>query len=296
MSTPFGGGQGPGKKKVSAQQLANAATPIANRKKVAAKRGAARPNVAPQVPANVPQQPAQPPADTRAPKRKAEEQQEGRPKRLKAQQGPEPPALRITNPSGGREGVCGYFIRTRKLYVTNSGKPGVIVQKVTRNFNVQCWDLGLGAWKNMTGQEIDAYVGAGVSCPYAGVADYWELWKVRPDGTVINGSDAFSLCSIIPPGTTGNNAANTSKGSFTIAGEMYYYQAPTLNTQIDAAALGFQVNQNHPAGQLPNRGDDPRTDLAGLRFVASGQPVQFQVTSTWDSSSPATLDSTITMT
>lgn len=293
MSTPFGSGSGQ-KKTVNARQLASAATPIANRKRVTAQRGTARTNVARPVPASVPQQ-AQPPGDTSKRKREQDDQQE-RPKRVRVEKGPEPPALRITNPSGGREGVCGYFTRTRQLYVTNSGKPGVIVQKVSRNFNVQCWDLGLVAWKDMTGQEIDTYVGTGDSRPYAGVGEYWELWAVRPDGRVINGSDSFSLCSIIPQGTTGNNAANTSKGSFTITGEMYYYQAPAKNTMINATALGFQVNTNHPAGQLPHRDDDPQTDLTGLGFVAFGQAVIFQVTSTWDSGSPATLLSTVTMT
>jgi hypothetical protein len=296
-------GQGK-KKKVNAQQLAAAATPIAEERRIVkAKRGTDRDNARQATAPSQVQEDDRMRQDTATGKRAreqregdAEQKREERSKRARGKNKPEPPALRITNPSGGQEGLCGYFIRTRQLYVTNSGKPGVIVQKVTRNFNVQCWDRGLTAWKNMNGQEIDAYVGTGVSCPYASVGGYWELWTVRADGSVVNGSDAFSLCSIIPPGTTEGTAANTSKGSFTIVGEMYYYQAPSENTKIKATTLGFQVNTSHPAGQLPHRDDDPRTDLTSQRFAAFGQPEIFQVTSTWDSSSADTTYSTVTMT
>lgn len=192
------------------------------------------------------------------------------------------PVLRVSNPLRGREGVCGYFTRTRQLHVLHAGLPGVIVQKVTRSFDVERFDDDSGLWIQISGSDIDSYVGA-ESCPYAQVSTYWELWRVRDDGRVAGQTDSFSLCAIIPPDRDSENAENTSRGSFTIEAEMLYYEAPERDMTIVATQLGFADDSNHPAGQLPHRDDDPAEDLMGLGFEPVGNSVRFKVTSSWDS-------------
>lgn len=192
------------------------------------------------------------------------------------------PVLRVSNPIGRREGVCGYFTRTRQLHVLHAGLPGVIVQKVTRSFDVERFDDDSGLWIQISGPDIDSYVGA-ESCPYAQVSTYWELWRVREDGRVVGQTDTLSLCAIIPPDRDSENAENTSRGSFTIEAEMFYYEAPERDMTIVATQLGFADDSDHPAGQLPHRDDDPAEDLMGLGFEPVGNRVRFKVTSTWDS-------------
>lgn len=188
------------------------------------------------------------------------------------------------SPGSKSEGVCGYFLRGRTLYVEDARKPGVIVQKVTRNFtNVELYNLESGKWAlaPMADADIDDYVKSphSISQPYATVHQYWELWKVSKEGIVADGEDQFSMCAILPYGLTEADAANTTKGTFTVSGEMSYYEAP--GDTLDVTGLGFAENEDHPAAKLLHRDSAPPLDAQGFKQV--GKTVMCTVTVTWDS-------------
>jgi hypothetical protein len=191
------------------------------------------------------------------------------------------PALEGFLDGPGREGMCGGFKRTRRWRVTN-GTKGVIIQKVTRTFTVERFDGTSRTWAAITGGAIDTYVTDPDSSVDATDAQYWELWRVREDGTVISNEDSFSLCSLIPTATT---IANTTKGNFVVSGEAYFYPTATVTSDD----LGFATGTVAAAGVLPSRASDPAGDLASNGLVASGAAVTYTVTSTWDSTTTGTV-------
>lgn len=169
----------------------------------------------------------------------------------------------------GSEGICGNFKRTRKWNLRN-GKKGLIIQKVTRTFVVESYDGTTQTWS--PNAALDAYVTDPGSSVHATETQYWEAWTVSNNGTVVKNEDSFSLCSLIPDPAAASYA-NTTKGTFTICGEAYYY--PTNST---AASLGFAADTVGAAGDLLSTTNDPGAPGA----VAYG-PVMFTCVSTWDS-------------
>jgi hypothetical protein len=174
----------------------------------------------------------------------------------------------------GTLGRCGNFVRKRNWRIGNGAK-GFIIQEVTRTFNVQQYDPVGGTWAPINGGVLDAYVTEPGSSVEATCTHYWELWKVRADGSVVNNPDSFSLCSLIPDAAT---IANTTKGSFTIAGEAYYYVSG-----VDPAVLGFASGAATAAGVLLSTLVDPTAALNANGIRAAAGPVVFPVTVTWDS-------------
>jgi hypothetical protein len=177
------------------------------------------------------------------------------------------------------EGICGNFQRVRDWGVTNPVQ-GVIIQRITRTFNVQRHNTN-GTWSAINGAALNTYVTDPGSTVDATVLQYWELWTVSATGAISDGGDdTFGMCSLIPDAT---HFANTTKGSFTMAGEAYFYA-----TNLAPAALGFAANAVSTAGGLFSRSTDPAGTLGGVGLAPAGAAVRYSVTSTWDSSSTAT--------
>lgn len=167
--------------------------------------------------------------------------------------------------TGNDYGAAGYF-EVRKTWQVTPPTEGVIVQHVTRTFQV--WEVDLPT--QMTAQEINDYV-TGSSQPYADITEYWEAWTVDASGKVSDGGeDTFSLCSIKP----GRSYKHTTKGTFIIAGQANFYPiaSPT------PATLGFAQNGVATAGGLFSTTTDPTANLG----AASGNPVFHSVTVTWN--------------
>jgi hypothetical protein len=184
------------------------------------------------------------------------------------------PTLSAFPDGAGTEGPCGGFTRKRRWRVDNP-VAGVIIQMVTRTFAVEHLD-GTGSWTAINGGALDTYVTDPDSSVHADCTHYWELWRVRDDGTIIHNEDKFTLCSLIPDK---NARANTTKGSFTITGVATFY--PTRGTP---ASLGFTQDSVAAAGMLFARDDDPAGDINHLNAV--GDNVTYTVVSTWDTSDP----------
>lgn len=187
------------------------------------------------------------------------------------------PALRAVLEGRGIEGPCGGFKRTRKWYLAN-GRQGLIIQKVTRAFDVERFDSG--AWTAIGGATLNGYVTDAESSICAGDTLYWECWKVNRDGVAIKNEDSFALCSLIPAKSPASYA-NTTKGSFTITGEASFYP-----TEYDPEDVGFAEGAVAAAGELFSRATDPAGELTRLRITAAGDSVTYTVTSTWDSTWP----------
>ncbi|MFJ9690710.1 DUF4157 domain-containing protein [Kitasatospora sp. NPDC101183] len=182
------------------------------------------------------------------------------------------------------EGECGYFERRRALSV-NPPQQGVIVQEITRVFDVKEWD-GQG-WVALPDTAIDGYVTAKNSSVNATVGRYWELWQVDAQGNVSDGGeDTFGLPSIIP----GRKRVNTTQGSYTITGDAVFYP-----TAAAPATLGFTRGGAAPAGGLFSTLTDPSGAIAAAGLTPTGQAVRCRVRVEWDSSS-ADRYSDVTMT
>lgn len=185
------------------------------------------------------------------------------------------PVLSAFADGDGTEGPCGGFTRKRRWRVANP-VAGVIIQKVTRTFAVEYFD-DTGSWTAISGDALDDYVTDPGSSVHANRTQYWELWRVRADGSIVHNEDTFALCSLIPDATA---RANTTRGSFTITGVASFY--PTTDAPGD---LGFAQHSVDAAGMLFARDDDPATDIGHLDAV--GNEVTYTVVSTWNSSDPA---------
>lgn len=176
------------------------------------------------------------------------------------------------------EGRVGNFSRARQWQVTNPQR-GVIIQYVTRVFNVQLWNGT--AWQSLADAELDAYVTDPNSAVHATTQQYWELWTVDGTGGVSDtGVDTFGLCSVIP---NSRKLRNTTKGTFTITGTASFY--PTTEAP---STLGFVQNAVAAAGGLFSRTTDPADALGAAGLAASGAPVTYTVTATWNSSGATT--------
>lgn len=187
------------------------------------------------------------------------------------------PSLSAALAGAGTEGPCGGFTRIRNWTVTN-GRRGLIIQRVTRTFAVERHNGS--TWGAIADDVLNGYVTDAGSSVCALDTNYWEVWRVRADGSVINNGDRFALCSLIPL-STAPSYANTTKGTFTMTGVAAFY--PTDRTPAD---LGFAAGAVEAAGGLPSRTADPAGDLASAGVVASGADVTYTVTVTWDSAWP----------
>jgi hypothetical protein len=184
------------------------------------------------------------------------------------------PVLSAALAGAGTEGPCGSFTRVRNWQVTN-GRSGLIIQKITRTFTVQVYDPTSSTWAMTTGAALNTYVTDPGSTVSGTDLVYWEAWRVRADGSVINGTDQFVLCGLIP---TAASHVNTTRGYFTITGEAFFY--PTDDSPAD---LNFTASSVVAAGVLPARTTDPAGDLTGRGIAAVGAAVTYSVTATWDS-------------
>lgn len=183
------------------------------------------------------------------------------------------PTLRMAIDGPATTDPCGGF-RRRRHWVVDNPEQGLIIQHVTRTFTaVREWDPVGRAWNALAGAAIDTYVTDGD--PYATQTEYWEAWEVDDAGDVTDNEDSFALCSIIPDG---QHVINTTRGTFTISGRAMFYP-----TELTAAALGFTVRADVPAGMIASRDDDPSGDLATDNVVGSGAVVGYEVEVTWNS-------------
>lgn len=180
------------------------------------------------------------------------------------------PALSAADAGNQQEGPCGSFQRVRTWAVSNPVQ-GIIVQKVTRTFNVAEVNGNV-----LAGAAIDSYVTSRNSSVNATETQYWELWTVDAAGTVSDGgTDTFGLCAII----NGRRQKNTTKGTFVMSGEAKFYPTndfPHLNT------YGFAKGAVISAGGLYSTFNNPD----GLLPASSGPTVSYTVNVAWDSSKP----------
>lgn len=173
------------------------------------------------------------------------------------------------------EGQCGNFQRVRYWSVDNPVQ-GFIIQKVTRTFNVECYNGS--SWDPISGGALNTYVTDPDSSVDADVLVYWELWTVDASGAVSDGGDdTFGLCSLIPDST---HIDNTTRGSYTMSGEAYFYA-----TNQTPETFGFAPGAVSTAGGLYSSATDPAAVAAFSALVPSGPAVTYTVTSTWDSGS-----------
>ncbi|MEU8700491.1 DUF4157 domain-containing protein [Streptomyces sp. NPDC048680] len=192
--------------------------------------------------------------------------------RAPAAGGPAPALAAAVQSGENLEGVCGNFSRVREWAVSNP-QQGVIIQKVTRNFAVER-HTGQG-WAPIDGPGLDAYVQNGGTVN-GHELQYWELWVVNADGTISDGGDdTFGMTSLIQ---TDAQVHDTTRGSFAISGEAYFYataQAPT--------AMGFQRNGAVSAGGLFSRTTDPQAELSALGLAAAGAATRYTAQASWNS-------------
>lgn len=164
-------------------------------------------------------------------------------------------------------GAAGSF-EYRKRWEVDHPVAGIIVQHVTREFHVH----EVGSIHEMTGAEIDSYIGGGSSNAYGTVLEYWELWTVDASGKVGPvDEDTFGLCAIKPKKTRGYR--DTTTGTFTITGVANFYPnttAPDL--------LGFTLNGVETAGGLYSTATDPTSSLG----PTMGSTIRHEVKVVWD--------------
>ncbi|WP_308258394.1 eCIS core domain-containing protein [Saccharothrix obliqua] len=179
----------------------------------------------------------------------------------------------LTAPKVGEEveGPCGNFRRDRQ-WVVDPPQQGVIIQEVTRTFNVELFDPDSGSWNRIEGQALDDYLANSGGSADARVNRYWELWRVNAQGKVGDeGTDTFGMTSLI---RHEGQVPDTTRGSFTIRGRAYFYPTKRL-----PATLGFKRNAVRTAGGLFSTFDEPQL---GDLTPASG-PITYTVTAVWDS-------------
>ncbi len=177
--------------------------------------------------------------------------------------------------------ACGHFVSKRRWTVTTGGRSGVIVQRITRTFNLlKCQNpdepiVANRTWVALSAGDIDTYCNNAAYRTYDNHLDYWEAWEVTASATVVGNPDTLSLCSIIPNGDTSKICYSTS-GTYTISGTGIFYPGFSLaKLQND---FGFAKQSEHPAGELISRDTDPG-DLGVEGYAAD----PFTITCTWDS-------------
>lgn len=192
------------------------------------------------------------------------------------------PVLTATEDRGDdQEGLCGNFARARTWNVANPVK-GLIIQKVTRVFNVEAFQNG--SWTSISGANLDAYVTEPGSSVHATTTEYWEVWAVGPRGGfgADGKKDTFGLASLIPAANTG---ADTTKGTYRISGEAHFYP-----TDKEPADLGFARGAVQAAGGLFSRTTNPAGDLTSAGVTASGSAVSYTVNVSWNSTTSTDID------
>jgi hypothetical protein len=187
------------------------------------------------------------------------------------------PSLTWTQPGEPSWALCGNVMRKRRWVVNDPDKRGgIIIQKVTRIFNVQVWDGTSNSWIDLT--DIDTYVQNTVAKPHPAINPYWEAWDVDADGTVeFGGTDTFAVGSIIPnadhEGLTSADLANTTKGDITVIGEARFI--PGLRRR-DLRGM-FEPQADHPAGVIPSTNTAPGSLTGGYEAAA------YTLQVSWDS-------------
>ena len=185
-----------------------------------------------------------------------------------------PPTLSATNVSAEEEeGRCGNFKRVKEWAVAHPVS-GVIVQRVTRRFEV----TRVGQTGQMTGSALNAYVRGPGSTVNATETEYWELWTVDSSGSVSDGGDdTFGLCSLIPGDET--TIPDSTKGRFTMTGTARFY--PTTTAAATITGFGFSRRAVASAGGLYSTATNPSARLP----TPVGPTINHQVVVNWDSSS-----------
>jgi hypothetical protein len=169
--------------------------------------------------------------------------------------------------------ACGDFVLIRKWSVKKPGKPGVIVQEVTRKFNVERYVAGKGkgkGWSAIAGAALDAYVTPTGSTVHATETHYFEAWQVGPRGGVPDG-DQFALAPLTDALT---RTARTTRGTYEITGKARFYPGVTL---ADLTKQGFSTTAVKMSNGLPATLKQPT-----LR-PATGNTVNVTATVQWDS-------------
>lgn len=179
------------------------------------------------------------------------------------------PVLRgVPQPGEDEEGLCGNFARVREWEIVNPQR-GVIIQEVTREFDVQRYTPE--GWVALNGSDLDAYVAPTGGTADATVLRYWELWQVDANGVVGDGgSDTFGMTSLIQS----DQVHDTTKGRLTIRGRAWFYV-----TDQDPTTLGFRRHAVRTAGGLFSA---TNPNLSLLNAPASG-PITYTVRASWDS-------------
>ena len=191
------------------------------------------------------------------------------------------PVLTATSVSADEEeGLCGNFQRARTWNVANPVK-GLIIQKITRTFNVEAYQNG--SWAPISGAALDNYVTDPGSSVHAATTQYWEVWAVGPRGGfgADGKKDTFGLASLIPSAGSG---ADTTRGTYRISGEAYFYP-----TDLAPADLNF-ARTVPAAGGLFSRTSDPASDLTANGVTATGSAVTYTVSVSWDSATSTDID------
>jgi len=194
------------------------------------------------------------------------------------------PACRLSWNYVGREAgwnLCGHFTSKRRWLVETGGRSGVIVQHITRTFNIRKCDnpnelvIANRTWSALLAGQIDGYCNNPDYRTYDDCLTYWEAWEVAAGGNVRGNPDELSLCSIIPDGDE-SRALYSTQGSYSVSGTASFY--PGISLEDLARDHGFSQQSDHPAGVLYSTNTDPG-DLGVTGYA--GDP--FTVTSTWDS-------------
>jgi hypothetical protein len=164
----------------------------------------------------------------------------------------------------------GAFYRKRTFKLPDGKSTGVILQHVTRVFDVDLIQNNHATLTpgKMSNANIDTYVTSSTSHAHATDNDYWEAWDAPSAGLY----DEFQLCGIKPPGT---RLWNTTKGNFTMKGVASFYDG------ISAANLGLTTAAVGVAGVLPSSKAQP-ANLGAHATKKYGADVTYTVKSVWN--------------
>jgi hypothetical protein len=191
------------------------------------------------------------------------------------------------------EGQCGNFQRVWSIYVRDA-VPGIIVQKITKTFQVQ-QVLSTGGrttlGHNMSAREALVYAGSSTNEMNLTPAEYWEVFNVRPqppaNPTEADHRDRFSSGAFTPHGRS--DAKETTVGWINMAASAQFYELPNAaltptnlpkRTFLRDAGLEKDVK---PANGLYAATSDPDHALVGGGAVRRGLPSVHSVRVSWDS-------------
>lgn len=212
----------------------------------------------------------------------------------------------ITHPFEPTVGPVGNFAQKRKFEVPK-GRTGVILQHIRRDFDVE--DHSVAPRRKATMPEVDALASGGGGEASATHGSYLEAFPVvtGTSGRRKPLVDTFGMTGIAPhakralyEGGDARALDDTTSGSVTISGDARFYEHSDPMTFI--GGLGFAPQVGTPANGLHERplgvhGTHPRID--SLDDVDALRPhsgrVDHSVRSTWDTSDPAKVESSLTL-